>query len=64
MAKTPCTPVGRAADAPAPFLRPSSTTGHDAEKLEVYDPDLGYDAKILHIRSLNGGLDPHVAQGY
>jgi hypothetical protein len=45
MATTSLTSVGSEADSPAPLLRPSPATGHDAEKLEVYDPDLGYDAE-------------------
>jgi hypothetical protein len=44
MAKTSFTSVGSEADSPEPFLRPSPATGHDAEMLEVSDPDLGYDA--------------------
>jgi hypothetical protein len=33
------------ADSPEPILRPSPAAGHDAEMLEVSDPDLGYDAE-------------------
>jgi hypothetical protein len=47
MAKTSFTLVGNSADSPAPLLRPSPTTGHDAEMLDVEDPDFGYDAEIL-----------------
>jgi hypothetical protein len=36
--------VGHAADSPEPLLRPSPATGHAAEILDVYDPDVGYDA--------------------
>ena len=39
--------VGSEADAPAPVLRPSPATGHDAAILDVEDPDLGYDAETF-----------------
>jgi hypothetical protein len=45
MARTFFTAVGSEADSPEPLLRPSPATGHDAETLEVDDPDLGYDAE-------------------
>jgi hypothetical protein len=64
MARTSFTPVGISAGSPEPSLRPSPATGHDAEILGVYDPDLGYDAEIFHISSPHGGLDLHFAQGY
>jgi hypothetical protein len=61
---TSFTPVGISAGSPEPSLRPSPATGHNAEILGVYDPDLGYDAEIFHISSPHGGLDLHFAQGY
>jgi hypothetical protein len=36
--------VGNAADSPEPLLRLSPATGHAADILDVYDPDLGDDA--------------------
>jgi hypothetical protein len=45
MATTSCTPVGNCPDSPEPILRRSPATGHDAEILDVDDPDLGYDAE-------------------
>ena len=45
MAMTSCTPVGNCPDSPEPILRRSPATGHDAEILDVDDPDLGYDAE-------------------
>jgi hypothetical protein len=41
---TSLTLVGHSAASPEPLLRPSSATGHDAEILDVDDPQLGYDA--------------------
>ena len=43
--KTFFTSVGNSADWPEPLLRPSPATGHAAEILDVYNPDLGYDAE-------------------
>ena len=37
--------VGNSADAPEPPLRPSPATGHEADMLDVEDPDLGDDAE-------------------
>lgn len=45
MATTFFTSVGNSAGSPEPILRLSPATGHDAEILEVYDPDVGYDAE-------------------
>jgi hypothetical protein len=45
MATTSCTPVGNCPDSPEPILRRSPANGHDAEILDVDDPDLGYDAE-------------------
>jgi hypothetical protein len=45
VAKTSSTPVGNGTDSPEPILRPSPVTGHNAEILEVDDPDLGYDVE-------------------
>jgi hypothetical protein len=47
MATTSATLVGHSADLPAPLLRPSRATGHAADILDVFDPDLGYDAETL-----------------
>jgi hypothetical protein len=44
MATTFFTLVGNSADSPAPLLRPSPATSHDAEMGEVEGLDLGYDA--------------------
>jgi hypothetical protein len=38
--------MGICPDSPAPLLRPSPATGHDAAMCDVEDPDLGYDADI------------------
>ena len=54
MAKASFTSVGSEADSPEPLLRPSPATDHDAEKLDVYDPDLGYDAENFPISSPKG----------
>jgi hypothetical protein len=40
--KTSFMSVGNSADSPEPIHRPLPATGHDAEMLDVYDPDLGY----------------------
>jgi hypothetical protein len=40
--KTSFTSVGDSADSAEPIHRPLPATGHDAEMLDVYDPDLGY----------------------
>jgi hypothetical protein len=45
MATTSFTPVGNCPDSPEPLLRRSRAIGHDAEILDVDDPDLGYDAE-------------------
>jgi hypothetical protein len=42
--------MGCDADSPAPLLRPSPATDHDAEKLDVEDPDLDYDAENFPYR--------------
>ena len=47
MVKTSLTPMGNSADSPELILRPSPATGHDAEILDVDDPDLGYDAETF-----------------
>jgi hypothetical protein len=44
MATTSFTLVGNSADSPAPLLRSSPATSHDAEMGEVEGLDLGYDA--------------------
>jgi len=38
MAMTSLTLAGHGADSPAPLLRPSPATGHEADMLDVYDP--------------------------
>jgi hypothetical protein len=53
MATTPHTLVGDFADSPEPISRPLPATGHDAEMLEVYDPDLGYYAENFRISGRN-----------
>jgi hypothetical protein len=45
MARTSLTSVGSEADLPEPLLRLSPATGPDADMLEVYDPDSGYNAE-------------------
>jgi hypothetical protein len=62
MAKTSFTSVGSSADAPQPLLRPSPATGHDAEKLEVYDPDLGYNAENFPYKPLQRGMRPTISR--
>jgi hypothetical protein len=41
---TSCTPVGHSAGSSHPILRPLPAMNPDAEILEAYHPDLGYDA--------------------
>jgi hypothetical protein len=55
MATTSWTRVGNLPDAPASILKPSPVTDHDAEMLDVSDPDLGYDAENFRISSPNKG---------
>src|SRR5262245_33472011 len=45
MATTSLTLVGHAADAPDPILRRLPATGHEADMLDVSDPDVGEDAE-------------------
>jgi hypothetical protein len=47
MDTTSLTSVGSEADSPAPLLRPSPATDHDAEELAVSDPDFGYYAETF-----------------
>jgi hypothetical protein len=54
MATTSFTSVGNSADSPEPLLRPSPTTGYDAEKLEGSDPNFGYDAENFPYNRLEG----------
>jgi hypothetical protein len=42
-ARTSFTSVGSEADSPEPLVKPSPATGHEAEKLDLSDQDLGYD---------------------
>jgi hypothetical protein len=39
--------VGNSADSPAPLLRPSPATGHEADMRDVSDPDVGDDAETF-----------------
>jgi hypothetical protein len=39
--------MGSDAGSPEPILRLLPATGHDAEILDVNDPDLGYDAETF-----------------
>jgi hypothetical protein len=43
MAKTSFTSVGNSADSREPLLMWSLATGHAADILDEYDPDMGYD---------------------
>jgi hypothetical protein len=45
--------VGNSADSPEPLLRPSPATGHDADMLDVEDPNLGDDAETVRRSSPN-----------
>jgi hypothetical protein len=45
MAMTALTLAGHSAGSSRPILRPLPAISHDAEILDVYDPDLGYDAE-------------------
>jgi hypothetical protein len=49
---TSLTLVGHSTDSPEPLLRLSPATGHDAEMLDVEDPDLGYDAETFPYQQL------------
>jgi hypothetical protein len=42
----------------------SPAMGHVAEILDVEDPLWAMILQHFHLSSPNGGLDPHVAQGY
>jgi hypothetical protein len=60
--KTSFTSVGNSADSPEPLLRPAPATGHDAETLEVYDPDLGYDAQNFPDKAARTGDETHMSR--
>jgi hypothetical protein len=51
------------ADSPDPIPRPSPLTGHDAEMLDVYDPDLGYDAETFPYQQPQRGMSPTCRAG-
>jgi hypothetical protein len=63
MARTSFTSVGSEADSPAPLLRPSPATDHDAETLDVEDPDLGYNAETFPYRPPQRGMRPPCRAG-
>jgi hypothetical protein len=63
MATTSLTPVGNSADSPAAIQRPSPATGHEAEMLEVEDPDLGYDAENFPYKPPQRGISPTCREG-
>jgi hypothetical protein len=52
-----------ATDTPAPLLRPSPATDHDAEKLDVEDPDVGYDADNFPYKPPQRGMRPTCRAG-
>jgi hypothetical protein len=52
-----------ATDAPEPLLRPSPATDHAAEKLDVSDPDLGYDADNFPYKQPQQGMRPTCRAG-
>jgi hypothetical protein len=52
-----------ATDAPEPLLRPSPATDHDAEILDVEDPDLGYDAENFPYKQPQRGMRPTFRAG-
>jgi hypothetical protein len=54
MAKASLTRVGNCADSLQAFLKSSPAAGHEAEFLEGYDLDLGYDAEAFRISRPNG----------
>jgi hypothetical protein len=56
MANTSFTSVGNSADSPQPLLKPSPATGHHAEMLDVYDPDVGYDAETYPSQQSQRGM--------
>jgi hypothetical protein len=58
MANTSFTSVGHSADSPQPLLRPSPATGHHAEMLDVYDPDVGYEVETCPHRPPQRGMRP------
>jgi hypothetical protein len=60
---TSFTSVGSSADSPELLLRPSPATDHDAEKLEVSDPDLGYYAENFPSKQSQGGMRPTCRAG-
>jgi hypothetical protein len=61
--RTSFTSVGSSADSPEPLLKPSPATDHDAEKLEVEDPDLGYDAENFPYKPPHRGIRPTFRAG-
>ena len=63
MAKASLTRVGNAADSPQGFLKPSPAAGHEAEFLEGYDADLGYDAEQWPYQPPQGQINSDLSQG-
>jgi hypothetical protein len=57
----PC--VGSAAGSPEPLLGPSPATGHDADMLDVYDPDVGDDADTCLYQPPQRGIQPTCRTG-
>ena len=58
MAMTSLTPVGHGPGSPDPILRPSPATGHEADILDVEDPDVGYDAETCPSQPPQWGMRP------
>jgi hypothetical protein len=63
MATTSLTLGGNSVDSPQPILRPLPATGRNAEMLEVYDPDLGYDAKTFPYKPPQREMKPTFRTG-
>jgi hypothetical protein len=61
MATTLLTSVGSDAGSPEPLRRLLPAPGHEAEILDVDDPDLGYDAENFRRSSPNGRCEPPLA---
>jgi hypothetical protein len=63
MATTSYTLVGNPADSPESILSPWPATDYEAEKLEVSDPDLGYDAETFPYQQPRRGMRPTFRAG-
>jgi hypothetical protein len=46
---------------PEPIPRPSPTTGHKTEILDVYNPNVGYNADQFPYQQPQRKLNPHLA---